>query len=401
MVDTAFFTVKSGRGGDGSASFRREKYAPKGGPNGGDGGFGGSVYIVADEHKNTLRDYAGKTLFAAQDGDQGHKQERSGNKGEDLELVVPLGTVVWEVTDQEAFRQRDRSALRLLGEVLEPQQKMLVARGGLGGRGNVHFKSSTNRTPLEYEIGGAAQEKILFLEMKLLADVGFVGLPNAGKSTLLSVLTDARPKIADYPFTTIEPHLGVMSLGDSDEATRYVLADVPGLIEAASAGKGLGHQFLRHIERCRLLVYVISPNEETAYAADRSPQEVSDQLLQQWKTLRSELSTYNPELLRRPVVIVINKQDVLSAEEQKSVMQAVQAATTDTPEVNGHVLLTSAITQEGIEKLKNTLHEVLMKHQTLSTAVDTAEDSIPVYTPEDELGKPTLARKVVTNWNKI
>lgn len=401
MVDTALFTVRSGKGGNGSSSFRREKYAPKGGPNGGDGGNGGAVYIVADDHKNTLRDYSGKTLFAAEDGERGGKQQRSGNKGEDLELKVPQGTVVWEIEDEAAFQAGDRSALKLVGEILEPNDRLLVARGGLGGRGNVHFKSSVNQTPLEYEIGGEAQERKLFLELKLLADVGFVGLPNAGKSTLLSVLTDARPKIADYPFTTLEPHLGVMSLGDHAEATRYVLADVPGLIEEASAGKGLGHQFLRHIERCRLLVYVLAPDESLVYSADRSVKEVSEHILDQWKTLRTELGNYNPELLKRPVLVVINKRDILPQEEVEEVLALIRQATIETEKVDGQVVATSAITQEGIEELKNSLHEILLQNESLTTAMEPTADSVPVYTPQPAPGKPTLALKNISNWNRL
>ncbi len=401
MVDTSFFTVKAGKGGDGRATFRREKYAPKGGPNGGDGGNGGSVYIVADEHKNTLRDYAGKTFFQAENGEPGQKQQKSGNNGADLELEVPVGTVIWEVTDEKAFRAGDKSARTLLGEIMDADDRLLVAKGGLGGRGNVHFKSSTNRTPLEYEIGGEAQEKKLFLELKLLADIGFVGLPNAGKSTLLSVLTDARPKVANYPFTTLEPHLGVMSVGGDKETTRYVLADVPGLIEAASAGKGLGHQFLRHIERCRLLTYVLAPDETLAYDSETSAQTVADSILEQWKTLRTELKNYNPELLERPVVIVMNKQDMLSEEDRQAVLKAIQAETVEKKAVDGVVVTTSAITQEGIEELKNRLHEMLLQHPTIDTAVDTAADSIPVYTPESDAGKPTLTRKEVGNWRKL
>lgn len=401
MVDTSFFTVKSGRGGNGSASFRREKYAPKGGPNGGDGGDGGSVYIVADAHKNTLRDYAGKKKFAAQDGEPGGKQQKSGNKGADLELEVPVGTVIWEVEDESAFRKHDRSAMKRLGEILEPTDRLLIARGGEGGRGNVHFKSSVNQTPLEYEVGGEAQEKKIFLELKLLADVGFVGLPNAGKSTLLSVLTDARPKIANYPFTTLEPHLGVMSLGDTAGATRYVLADVPGLIEEASSGKGLGHQFLRHIERCRLLVYVLSPDESLAYASERSTAEISQNILKQWQTLRGELKAHNPNLLDRPVFIVVNKRDTLSAEELTAVLADIRQEIFQLPGVEGRVVATSAVTLEGIEELKTILHEILQQNETINTAVDSAADTIPVYTPESEVGKPTLTRKQVGNWRKL
>ncbi|MCD8484797.1 50S ribosome-binding GTPase [Candidatus Woesebacteria bacterium] len=329
------------------------------------------------------------------------KQQKSGNNGDDLELKVPVGTVIWEVTDEKAFKAGDKSARTLVGEIMDADDRLLVAKGGLGGRGNVHFKSSTNRTPLEYEIGGAPQEKKLFLELKLLADIGFVGLPNAGKSTLLSVLTDAKPKVADYPFTTLEPHLGVMSVGGDKETTRYVVADVPGLIEAASAGKGLGHQFLRHIERCRLLVYVLAPNETLAYDADTPVEKVTDSVMEQWNTLRTELENYNPELLERPVVIVLNKQDMLAEADRQALLQAVQAKTVEKADIDGEVVTTSAITQEGIEELKNTLHEMLLQHPTLETAVETAEDSIPVYTPEDDVGKPVLTRKEVGNWRKL
>jgi GTP-binding protein len=245
LVDSVRITVRAGDGGNGCVSFRREKYVPRGGPDGGDGGRGGNVVLVVDKGLNTLLHLHNRRLVRAERGQHGRGSNKTGAGGEDVRLQVPPGTVV-----------RDASTAEVLGDLVENGQEMVVAKGGRGGRGNTRFASSTNRVPRTAEDGGQGEELELELELKLLADVGLVGLPNAGKSTLLSRLSAARPKIADYPFTTVEPYLGVVSPADDDLRT-LVMADIPGLIEGAHEGAGLGIQFLRHVERCPVLLHLV------------------------------------------------------------------------------------------------------------------------------------------------
>lgn len=355
MIDTALISVSSGKGGDGSFSYRREKFAPKGGPDGGDGGHGGDVYFVVNPHKNTLRDFQSTKEFAATDGQPGGKRHKHGLNGEDLVIEVPAGTIVWEVADPQ-----DTSNKEVLVEMVEPGKKALISLGGNGGRGNSHFKNSTNRTPLEYEEGGPAQEKTLLLELKLLADIGFVGFPNAGKSTLLSVLTHAVPKIADYPFTTLSPNLGVMEVTWDRVPVRAVLADIPGLVEEASAGKGLGHQFLRHIERCRVLLYVLAPETVSVlngvYEGVDGAERLASEIAGQWETLRQELSAYNAELAKRPFLVGVNKLDILSNDMQTAIARQVEQATGQAP------VMFSAATSVGLDELRNHLVTTLQRH---------------------------------------
>jgi GTP-binding protein len=387
MIDVAKVTVESGKGGNGSYSFRREKYITKGGPDGGDGGLGGSVYIVGTTTKQTLRDFTGKQHFKAQAGENGGSQQRHGKDGEDIVIEVPLGTLIWDITDQTGEKQ-------LLGEILAEDERLLVAQGGEGGRGNVHFKSSTNRTPLEYEIGGENEQRVLLLELRLLADLGLVGLPNAGKSTLLSVLTRAQPKIANYPFTTLEPYLGVMELDWQGTTQRYIMADLPGLIEEASAGKGLGHKFLRHIERCRLLVYYLYVPDESLQLSSAEQVEL---LVGQYKMLAHELEAYDEALVERPSLVAINKSDLL-AEDFGDVLMKIW------PREIGEVpTLISAATHSGLEEFKLKVHE---KMQNIPAPVpvrvnDSAysdefgeqngQRDIPVFTLRSKRNKPTLA----------
>jgi GTPase len=291
FVDEVDIHVAAGHGGGGCLAFRREKFVPRGGPSGGDGGHGGSVLVVANPHTNTLIKYRFHPEFTAARGGHGQGSNRTGRGGADLELDVPVGTVVYEKTSEAG------QPLRLLADLAEPGQRVLVAKGGRGGLGNAHFATSTNRAPRKVQPGEAGEEKDLRLELKLLADVGLVGFPNAGKSTLIARVSAARPKIADYPFTTLTPNLGVVGLSDDRS---FVLADVPGLIEGAHRGLGLGHQFLRHLERTKVLVHIV----DVSSATGRDP--VDD-----LETLRRELELFQPSLASKPQLVAANKMDAV------------------------------------------------------------------------------------------
>lgn len=283
--------VQGGRGGDGCVAFRREKYVPRGGPSGGDGGHGGAAYLVGDHSLNTLFHLRFQQLYRAERGRHGEGSNRTGKSGEDLEIRVPLGTQVY-----------DAEGDHFVGEVLEDGERLRVAGGGRGGRGNEHFKSSTNQAPRHAEEGEEGEERHLRLELKLLADVGLVGLPNAGKSTLISRLSAAKPKIADYPFTTLVPQLGVVDRGQAGET--FVLADLPGLIAGAAEGAGLGHQFLRHVERCRVLVHLVDLSAEGSAEEDLA-------------TVERELTAFDPALGARPRLVVGSKLDSLREERRE------------------------------------------------------------------------------------
>lgn len=298
FVDRAEITVRAGNGGPGAVAFRRQKYEPKGGPNGGDGGHGGDVVFETDEGRNTLFDFRGHPDWEAQDGEPGGKKQCTGANGRDCVIRVPVGTLVYNADDG-----------RMMVDLNQPGQRHIIAAGGKGGFGNEHYKSSTNQTPTYAHTGFPGERYKLRLELKLLADVGLVGLPNAGKSTLLAALTRATPKIADYPFTTLAPQLGVAELdgpGPAAAATtaggrrRIVIADLPGLIEGASEGHGLGHDFLRHIERTRVIVHVLDaqPTDNSRPAAN-------------YRMIRKELAQYSRELAERDEVIVLNKLDLI------------------------------------------------------------------------------------------
>jgi len=285
FIDEARIFVKAGDGGNGCLAFRREKYVPRGGPSGGDGGRGGDVILVSSEHQNTLLRFRFNPEHKAQRGRHGEGSNRTGRDGEPLELEVPVGTVVYdEITGER------------LCDFTESGQRFLVAHGGRGGRGNARFATSTHQAPTEHEPGQSGEERRLRLELKLLADVGLVGFPNAGKSTLISRISAARPKIADYPFTTLEPHLGVVQL---DDFRSYVVADIPGLIEGAHLGHGLGVQFLRHIERTRLLAHLVDVSESSG----RDP-------VHDFETIMQELASFNRDLAGKPMLVVATKMDV-------------------------------------------------------------------------------------------
>jgi len=332
FVDTAIIRVKAGNGGRGCVSFRREKYVPKGGPDGGDGGNGGDVVLVADPHLSTLLDYRYRHVYVAEDGRPGEGNNRTGRSGTALELRVPCGTLV-----------RDATTGEILGDLTEPGQRLVVARGGRGGRGNAAFATPTNRAPRFAEPGQPGEERLLQLELKLLADVGLVGFPNAGKSTLLATISAARPKIADYPFTTLSPVLGMVRLGPEQS---FVVADIPGLIEGAHSGRGLGLQFLRHIERTRVLVFLL---EST------SPDPAAD-----YATLLQELRSYNPELPAKQRIICLSKADLLSEEQRRQLSTLC---------IDGQSpLLISALTGEGIQQLLYRMWEALQQARAADAA---------------------------------
>ena len=317
FVDEATIEIIAGKGGDGCMSFRREKFIPYGGPNGGDGGEGGSVYLVADAGLNTLVDFRFRRLFRAKHGESGKGSERTGKKGEDLYIQVPVGTLAYDVNTDE-----------LLGDLTQSEQALLVAKGGQHGLGNVHFKSSTNRTPRHTTKGTSGEERNLRLELQVLADVGLLGLPNAGKSTFIRAVSAARPKVADYPFTTLYPNLGVVSI---DIDRNFVIADIPGLIEGAADGAGLGIQFLRHLSRTRLLLHLV----------DIAPLE-GDPVTNARKIIQ-ELEKYSPELAARERWLILNKIDLLPPEEQKQHCQAI----IEQLDWQGPVFQISAVSKQG------------------------------------------------------
>ncbi len=321
FVDEVRIEVKAGDGGNGCVAFRREKYRPRGGPSGGDGGDGGSVVLVADPNKHTLLDLRFNPLQRAKRGEHGRGNDQYGAGGEDLRIAVPVGTLVF-----------DRAEDLLLGDLSAPGQEVVVARGGKGGRGNMHYATPTRQAPRYAQPGGPGEERLLRLELKLLADVGLVGLPNAGKSTFISRVSRARPKIADYPFTTLVPQLGMV---DHRERT-FVIADLPGLVEGASEGRGLGHRFLRHVERCRVLLHLV----------DGSPTEVERDPGSDYSKIRRELERYSPGLSAKPEVIVVTKTDLPDAEAAADLLRESLDRT---------VLSMSSASGEGISKVLDEL----------------------------------------------
>lgn len=304
LVDEAEILVTAGNGGNGCVGFRREKFIPLGGPDGGDGGNGGSVWIVADENVNTLVDFRHERAFKAQRGENGMGRQAYGKGGEDRVIVVPVGTVVMNVQTDE-----------VIGDMTQHGDRLLVAKGGKGGLGNMHFKSSVNRAPRQSTTGEEGEERLLKLELKLLADVGLLGFPNAGKSTLIRAVSAATPKVADYPFTTLYPNLGVVSV----EAYRsFVIADVPGLIEGAADGAGLGTQFLRHLQRTRLLLHLVDISPMDGGVDGVSP-------VDQVRTIERELERHDPALLEKPRWLVLNKADLMFPDEAQAAAEAIVA----------------------------------------------------------------------------
>jgi GTP-binding protein len=326
FIDEATIYVKAGDGGNGCLAFRREKYVPHGGPSGGDGGHGGDVTLVSSEHYNTLLHFRYNPEYKAQRGRHGEGSNRTGHNGASIEVPVPVGTVIYDAATGE-----------MLHDFTAAGDRFLVARGGRGGRGNARFATSTHQAPTEHEPGRPGEERRLRLELKLLADVGLVGFPNAGKSTLISRISAARPKIADYPFTTLEPHLGVVAV-EGDRT--YVVADIPGLIEGAHEGHGLGTRFLRHIERTRLLAHLVDVSE----AADRDP-------VRDFEVVANELESFGEDLAQKPVIVVATK---LDAAQNRSRLDSLERMAADK---GLPFYAISSVTGEGIEALKYAMAE--------------------------------------------
>lgn len=356
FVDEAKILVKAGKGGRGCVSFRREKFIPRGGPDGGDGGDGGSVYLRADSRLLSLYDFRLKRVYEAQNGEPGKGGQCNGKKGADLVLGLPVGTLVYREGEEGES---------LLADLSEPDAIVLAARGGRGGKGNEHFKTSTMRAPKFAQPGEPGQEASLRLELKILADVGLIGLPNAGKSTFISKVSAARPKIADYPFTTLTPNLGVM-IDEVDPDKRLVIADIPGLIEGASTGLGLGHRFLKHVERTRFLVHILSAedlNEENPWAG--------------FELVNDELVKFDPELAERKQLEVINKIDLLTPEKLRALKERAKKD-------GRNIYFISAKDSEGLEPLIQelwTLNDGLSRHDPLvrfaSEDLTRPEDDFP------------------------
>jgi len=314
FVDHVKIEVEGGRGGDGCVSFRREKYVPRGGPDGGNGGKGGDVILAVNPHMRTLLDFRYRSSFRAARGRPGKGKNMTGAGGDDCVINVPPGTVV-----------RDAASGEIISDLTDPGQTVVVARGGRGGRGNARFATATDRSPRRFGKGGEGEVRTVSLELKLIADVGVIGLPNAGKSTLLAALSDARPRVADYPFTTLDPHLGLVR---GDELSTFVMADIPGLIEGAHKGKGLGLRFLRHVERTRVLLYLLDASR---------PDPEGD-----FRTLRDELGAYQPSLLAKKKVVCLNKIDLPGAD------RSVELE-------DGEPMRISALTGSGLADLKRAL----------------------------------------------
>ncbi len=342
FVDEAWIVVRSGKGGRGAVSFRREKFIPRGGPDGGDGGKGGDIVFLADPDLLTLYDLRLKRIYEARNGEGGMGRQKNGKAAEDLVIPVPVGTELYELPPLEAAADaedgragavepaREAEPPRLLVDLVSPGQAYVACKGGRGGKGNLHFASATMRTPRFAQPGEAGEERRIRLVLKVLADVGIIGLPNAGKSTFIAAVSRARPKIAPYPFTTLTPNLGVV---EDDYGERLTLADIPGLIEGAHLGQGLGHRFLRHVERTRVLLHLVSAEDASA-----------EGLFDAFGVVDEELRRFDPALARRPQIRVVNKIDLLSPEELAARKAAVAAAGTP-------VLFMSALTGQGLEEV--------------------------------------------------
>ncbi len=337
FIDEAKIYVKAGDGGNGAATFRREKYIPMGGPNGGDGGRGGSIYAVADRNINTLVDYRYTRKFIGKRGENGGGADQYGAGGDDIVLRMPVGTVIYDLNTEE-----------VVADLAEHGQKVLIARGGKGGLGNLHFKSSTNRAPRQKTNGEEGEEFEFRLELRVLADVGLLGLPNAGKSTLIRAISAARPKVADYPFTTLHPNLGVVRV---DDERSFVVADVPGLIEGAADGAGLGIRFLKHLQRTRILLHLV----------DIAPIDPDANPVRDAKAIVGELLKHDPALADKPRWLVLNKLDLIPAEDREAAIKNFLKAYKKATRYDGPVFPIAAISGEGTKPLIYAIQEALEK----------------------------------------
>lgn len=340
FIDEACIQVSSGSGGNGCRSFRREKYIAFGGPDGGDGGRGGDVVMIATTRRSTLIELQGKTIWKAQRGEHGRGKQQYGKGGDSITIEVPVGTRVF-----------DNKTNEVLADLTHHGMEWVAANGGRGGKGNLHFKSSTNRAPRKTTPGEPGQEKSLRLELMLMADVGLLGFPNAGKSTLISAVSAAKPKVADYPFTTLVPSLGVVKI-DADRS--FVIADIPGLVEGASEGTGLGHQFLRHVSRTRILAHLVSLGEHDAGAVYGGDPQDSD-VYRRYCAIRNELQNYDPSLANRPEIIVLTKTDLAYDDE------IMEAETLLRKRTGRPVFKISAPTADGLKELTWAISETLME----------------------------------------
>ena len=359
FVDVAKINLKAGKGGDGAVAFRREKYEPSGGPYGGDGGNGGSIILVADEGIRTLMDFRYKRHYKAENGENGKTKRQFGKDGKDLILKLPVGTLV-----------KDANTSKVIVDMKEHNQEFVIVKGGKGGRGNAKFATPTRQAPRFAEPGSLGEERDIVFELKLLADVGLVGFPNVGKSTILSIVSEAKPKIANYHFTTLKPNLGVVKI---DEGQSFVIADIPGLIEGAHEGVGLGHDFLRHVERTRVLVHVL----DTSGIEGRNP-------IEDFYKINQELVKYNPKLSEKPQIIVANKMDLPQAEEWLIKIK-------EEFEPKGYEIYpVSAATREGINKLKFGIWEKL---STLEIEYETFDEQMDITIDEPEIEDFTVKKE--------
>lgn len=346
MIDNAIIKIRSGKGGDGRVSFLHEKYKPNSGPDGGDGGRGGDVVFLADENMHTLRDFRSKANLEAEDGEMGKKNNMFGKDGEDLIVHIPVGTLVYEIR---------RGQEVLVGDFHTHNQQMIMAKGGIGGKGNFRFRSSTNQVPTQFTYGGASVEKEIRLEIKLVADCGIIGLPNAGKSTFINKITKAAAKIGNYPFTTLEPNLGVCIFNNR----KIVFADIPGLIEGASTGKGLGDEFLRHVERNKVLIHLIDPTFDAVsngLVPEFDEKVLTENSITNYKIIRKELEDYKSryhELTEKREIVVINKLDITEVRENFEALKANFEA------LGLKVFGISAFTGEGISELLDEVYKIV------------------------------------------
>ncbi|WP_066503367.1 GTPase ObgE [Abyssisolibacter fermentans] len=364
FIDKAKIFVKGGNGGHGAVAWRREKFEPSGGPAGGDGGYGGNVILQVDEGLRTLMDFRYKRKYCAQNGDNGRKKYQFGKKGMDLIIKIPAGTIV-----------RDELTNKVIADMTENDQTFVIAKGGRGGKGNAKFATATRQAPGFAEGGTKGEERNIILELKLLADIGLIGFPNVGKSTILSIMSDAKPKIANYHFTTLKPNLGMVRIGENKS---FVMADIPGLIEGAHKGIGLGHEFLRHIERTKILVHMIDVSGHEG----RNP-------IEDFYKINEELKEYNSLLLERPQIVVANKMDIPGAEEGYTALK-------EELEPKGYVVMKlSAATRKGVEELKFKIWEELKNAPDLEPIIKVEEVTFENPTKEDYVVKAQDGKFIV------